>query len=134
MAKKDPFKEIMSNIDWTRLVPILQPLIVFGAWIVFNKFDSRARMVSRVIAIAEPIPTVDLNVPKAVTLASMYLFTDEILDVLDDVLDFLGIGGKIKDIIEDTKGFLETEVQKPKEEESFQSFLERRLRETGLFG
>jgi len=127
----------MKNIDFTRwlqaLIPVMQPIIIFGAWIGFNKLDSRARAVSRLIAIAEPIPTIDLNVPRPVALASMYLFADEVLDVLDEVRDFLGIGGKVKDIIADTKEFFETEVQEPKPGETWLSFLERRLRETGLF-
>jgi len=127
----------MKNIDFTRwlqaLIPVMQPILIFGAWIGFNKLDSRARAVSRLIAIAEPIPTIDLNVPRPVALASMYLFADEVLDVLDEVRDFLGIGGKVKDIIADTKEFFETEVQEPKPGETWLSFLERRLRETGLF-
>ncbi len=89
MAKKDPFKEIMSNIDWTRLVPILQPLIIFGAWLIFSKLDKRADAVSKLIAIAEPIPAIDLNVPKPVVLASLFHSTDEALQILGDVIEFL---------------------------------------------
>ena len=89
MAKKDPFKEIMANIDWTRLVPILQPLIIFGAWLAFAKFDKRADAVSKLIALAEPIPAIDLNVPKPVVLASLFHATDEALQILGDVIEFL---------------------------------------------
>ena len=89
MAKKDPFTEIMSNIDWTRLVPILQPLIIFGAWLAFAKFDKRADAVSKLIALAEPIPAIDLNVPKPVVLASLFHSTDEALQILGDVIEFL---------------------------------------------
>ena len=70
MAKKDPFQQIMANVDWTRLVPILQPLMVFGAWLAFSKIDKRADAVSKLIAVCEPIPAIDLNVPKPVVLAS----------------------------------------------------------------
>ena len=51
---------------WTGpgLVPILQPLIVFGAWLAFSKIDKRADAVSKLIAVCEPIPAIDLNVPK----------------------------------------------------------------------
>ena len=89
MAKKDPFTELMSNIDWTRLVPILSPLIVFGAWLLFSKFDKRADAVSKLIAVAEPIPAIDLNVPKPVVLASLYHSLDQALDIHDDVIEFL---------------------------------------------
>ena len=105
MAKKDPFTELMSNIDWTRLVPILSPLIVFGAWLAFAKFDKRADAVSKLIAVAEPIPAIDLNVPKPVVLASLYHSLDQALDILDDVIEFLqGIEiPSAKEIIDDIK-------------------------------
>jgi len=89
MAKKDPFQQIMANVDWTRLVPILQPLIVFGAWLAFSKFDKRADAVSKLIAVCEPIPAIDLNVPKPVVLASLYHALDEAMEILDDVIAFL---------------------------------------------
>ena len=89
MAKKDPFQQIMANVDWTRLVPILQPLIVFGAWLAFSKIDKRADAVSKLIAVCEPIPAIDLNVPKPVVLASLYHALDEAMEILDDVVKFL---------------------------------------------
>lgn len=106
MAKKDPFQEIMANIDWTRLVPILQPLIIFGAWLAFAKFDKRADAVSKLIALAEPIPAIDLNVPKPVVLASLYHSTDEALKILNDVIEFfedieIPSAGEIIDDIKD---------------------------------
>ena len=115
MAKKDPFKEIMSNIDWTRLVPILQPLIIFGAWVIFAKLDKRADAVSKLIAIAEPIPAIDLNVPKPVVLASLYHSLDQALDILEDVIEFpQGIEiPSAKEIIDDIK---EEIVEETKEE------------------
>ena len=130
---KPKIEEIPWDIILPEVVKAFTPFIQGITWYGFNKLDSRARAVSRLIAIAEPIPTIDLNVPRPVALASMYLFADEVLDVLDEVRDFLGIGGKVKDIIADTKEFFETEVQEPKPGETWLSFLERRLRETGLF-
>ena len=126
MAKKDPFQQIMANIDWTRLVPILQPLIIFGAWVIFSKLDKRADAVSKLIAIAEPIPTIDLNLPRPVVLASLYHSVDEALDVLKDVIDF------IKDIdipsadeiIDAAKEEITPDVKPPTAEE-IQSFIDR---------
>ena len=118
MAKKDPFKEIMSNIDWTRLVQILSLLIVFGAWLLFSKFDKRADAVSKLIAIAEPIPTIDLNVPKPVVLASLYHALDQALDILEDVIEFLQDVNvpSAEEIIEEIKKEGEEAVEKTKEE------------------
>jgi hypothetical protein len=43
----------------------------------------------KLIAIAEPIPTIDLNLPRPVVLASLYHSTDEALDVLTDVINYI---------------------------------------------
>ena len=95
MAKKDPYEQIMSNIDWNRailtIIPILQPILIFGLWIFFSKMNKRADAVSKLIAIVEPIPTIDLNVPSPVVLASLYHSLDEALSFWpDSVTDVLG--------------------------------------------
>lgn len=76
MAKKPTLETLATNIDWNRailtVIPLLQPFIIFGAWLTFARMNTKASVVSKIIAIAEPIPTLDLNVPKEVVLASMY--------------------------------------------------------------
>jgi len=93
MKKETDFQELMKNVDYTRwlqaLIPVMQPIIVFGAWLGFSMIDKKASVVSKLIAIAEPIPTIDLNVPRPVVLASLYHSTDEALKVLEDVIKFL---------------------------------------------
>ena len=83
----------MKGIDRNRYLPviigIMQPVLIFGGWLAFAKFDKRADALSKLIAIAEPIPTVDLNLPRPVVLASLYHATDEALQILNDVIDFL---------------------------------------------
>ena len=121
MAKKDPFKEIMANIDWTRLVPILQPLIIFGAWIIFSKFDKRADAVSKLIAIAEPIPALDLNVPKPVVLASLYHSMEDALVMLDALAQALEelpgvVSEKLQELIKGVKEEIIPESPIEKEE------------------
>lgn len=84
------FDEIMKNVDFTRVlqitVPILQPVIIGGLWLLLAKFDKRADAVSKFIAIAESIPTIDLNLPRPVVLASLYHSIDEALDMLKEVI------------------------------------------------
>ena len=138
MAKKDPYQQIMSNIDWNRIVltiiPVLQPILIFGAWIAFAKMDERADAVSKIIALAEPLPTIDLNVPQVIVLASLYHSTAEALDstvrpngeALDEFVS------TFKERF--TGDWMDPDIAKPKEDESWQQFLERRLKETGLFG
>ena len=87
------FEKIMKNVDFTRVlqitVPILQPVIIGGLWVLLSRFDKRADALSKLIAIAEPIPTIDLNLPKPVVLASMYHSVDEFSKVLDEVIQRL---------------------------------------------
>ena len=122
--KKDPYQQIMANIDWNRIlltiIPILQPVLIFGGWYIFSRMDKRADALSKLIAVTEPIPAVDLNLPSAVVLASLY-------HSLEEAMSFW------PEIPEPVKEFFDTEVQKPKEGETWQQFIERRLRETGLF-
>jgi len=92
MKKEDNFEELMKNIDFTRwlqaLIPVMQPIIIFGAWLGFSMIDKKASAVSKLIALAEPIPTIDLNVPKPVVLASLYHSTDIALKILNDVIKY----------------------------------------------
>ena len=87
------FEEVMKGIKWNRIIPpmvsVLQPVIIFGLWLGFARYDKRADAVAKIIAIAEPIPTIDLNIPRPVVLASLYHSVDEALDVLTDVIEFM---------------------------------------------
>jgi len=93
MAKKNSFEELMKGIDWNRYLPavvgIMQPVVIFGAWLAFSKMDNRADALSKLIAIAEPIPTLDLNIPPPVVLASLYHSVDELADVIEKVIEFI---------------------------------------------
>ena len=137
----------MKGIKWNRMIPplvsVLQPVILFGLWLGFAKLDKRADALSKLIAIAEPLPfEIDLNVPQPVVLASLYHSVDETLDILEEVMTQLENFNlpSVEEIVKRVKEELtpdiieETEIQKPKEGETWQQFLERRLRETGLFG
>ena len=145
-SEKD-FQKLMEGIKWNRIIPplvsVLQPVIIFGLWLGFSKIDKRADAVSKLIAIAEPLPfEIDLNVPQPVVLASLYHSVDETLDILEEVMTQLENFNlpSVEEIVKRVKEELtpdiieETEIQKPKEGETWQQFIERRLRETGLFG
>jgi len=92
MKKETDFEELMKNVDYTRwlqaLIPVMQPIIIFGAWLGFSMINKKASAVSKIIALAEPIPTIDLNVPKPVVLASLYHSADIALKILNDIIDF----------------------------------------------
>ena len=145
-SEKD-FEELLKGIKWNRIIPplvsVLQPVILFGLWLGFAKIDKRADAVSKLIALAEPLPfEIDLNVPQPVVLASIYHSVDETLDIIEEVItrlenfDFPSVEAIVKRIKEELTPDIieETEIQKPKEGESWEDFVRRRLRETGLFG
>jgi len=94
MTKDTEFEKLTKNIDWNRalltVIPLLQPFIIFGAWLTFSRMNLKASIVSKIIAIAEPIPTLDLNVPKEVVLASLFDFTEDTLEVIGKVTDLFG--------------------------------------------
>tara|TARA_R110002020_G_C16144215_1_gene762121 strand:- start:399 stop:932 length:534 start_codon:yes stop_codon:yes gene_type:complete len=87
------FEKLMENVDFTRvmqiLIPILQPVIIGGLWLGLSKLDSRASALSALITICEPIPTMDLNLPPPVVLASMYHSVDELADIVEEVIQAL---------------------------------------------
>jgi len=114
-------EKITKNIDWNRVlltvIPLLKPFIIFGSWVMFARINTKASVTSKLIAIAEVIPTIDLGVPKEIVLASLYDFTDESLDLLNDIsetiLDPIGLKAT-QDLITNVKELVtegETQVE-----------------------
>ena len=93
MAKNDNFKQILKDINWNRVVltviPLLQPFILFGAWVIFARVNTKANILSKFVAIAEAIPTLDLGIPKEVVLASLYDFSSDTVDIVEKIADTL---------------------------------------------
>ena len=91
MAKNDSISEILKDINWNRLlltvIPLLQPFIIFGAWVWFARLNTKASVVSKFVAIAEAIPALDLGIPKEVVLASLYDFSDDTINIVDKLVD-----------------------------------------------
>jgi len=91
-SQKD-FEELMKGIKWNRIIPpavsVLQPVIIGGLWLLACRLDKRADATAKFIAIAETIPTIDLNLPKPVALASIYHTIDETMDVLTEVIEWI---------------------------------------------
>jgi len=126
-SQKD-FEELMKGIKWNRIIPplvsVMQPVILFGLWLGLTKLDKRADAVSKLIAIAEPIPAIDLNIPKPIVLASLYHSLDEALDVLTDVIQFIKdfdipsaetIINEAKDEIKEQVGLGELDIDQKKQ-------------------
>jgi len=87
------FEELLKGIKWNRIIPpmvsVLQPIIIGGLWLGACRWDNRADATAKFIAIAETIPTIDLNIPRPVVLASLYHTIDETFDVLQEVIEWI---------------------------------------------
>ena len=90
MAKNN-FSEILKDINWNRVIltviPLLQPFILFGSWVIFARVNKKAGILSKFVAIAEAIPTLDLGIPREVVLASLYDFADDTIEIVDKIVD-----------------------------------------------
>ena len=91
-SQKD-FEKLFKSVEWNRIIPplvsVLQPVIIGGLWLGACRFDKRADATAKFIAIAETIPTIDLNIPRPVVLASLYHTIDETFDVLQEVIEWI---------------------------------------------
>lgn len=112
MIKKDKFQEWTEKMkvrQWLQaLTPVLAPAVMFGLWLVFAKLDKRADALSKFIAMSEPIPTIDLSLPKPIVLASLYHATEDALKMMEAVLEFFeDLPTEIRKLFEDVKEEIE---------------------------
>ena len=148
-----PPKVDFDKIPWDVVIPAtiqaFTPFIQGITWLAISKVDKRISAMNNLIAVAEIVPTIDLGLPKGIVLAAMYDKTDEALDMLNflaQAITTLPANLKlfIQVMVDEAKETIiseitpdiieETEIQERKPGESWQDFIERRLRETGLFG
>jgi len=143
-------KKELPDINWELITPelikVFTPFIQAIAWLGLSKVDPKVNAMNNLIAIAEVVPAVDLNLPRGIVLAAMYDKTTDALKMMSDLLDVLedipeNLKKLIKDMIDESKKAVvdiipdvPPEIQRRKKGETWQQFLERRLRETGLFG
>ena len=143
----------VPDINWDLITPSLieafTPIIQGVTWLGLSKIDPKVTALNNLIAVAEIVPTIDLGLPKGIVLAAMYDKTDEALDMINQlaqaITDLPGdLKNFIQNVVDEAKEAIvseitpdiieETEIQERKPGESWQDFIERRLRETGLFG
>ena len=77
MAEKFSYSELTKDIEWNRifigLVPAIatNPLVITGIWLLLSKRFTQVNRLNTIIALAELVPTLDLNLPPGVTLGAM---------------------------------------------------------------
>ena len=147
MAPKIDFDKIPWDVVIPATIQAFTPFIQGITWLAISKFDKRISAMNNLIAVAEIVPTVDLGLPKGIVLAAMYDKTDEALDMvnfLSQAIVTLPANLKLfiqalvdeakEEIAEIIPDLPEVDIAERKPGESWQAFIERRLRETGLFG
>jgi len=126
-------KKELPNINWELITPELikafTPFIQAVTWYSLSKIDPKVNAMNNLIAIAEVVPAVDLNLPRGIVLAAMYDKTTDALKMMADLLDVLedipeNLKNLIKDMIDESKQAV-TEIIDPITEVShdFQSAL-----------
>jgi len=105
-------KKELPNINWDLITPELiktfTPFIQAIAWLGLSKIDPKVNAMNNLIAIAEVVPAVDLNLPRGIVLAAMYDKTTDALKMMADLLDVLedipeNLKNLIKDMIDESK-------------------------------
>ena len=102
MAKKAAPE--VPDINWDLITPSLieafTPIIQGVTWLGLTKMDPKVNALNNLIAIAEVLPTVDLNLPRGIVLAAMYDKTADSLKMLSDLAAALeGVPQDLKEYI-----------------------------------
>jgi len=112
MTTKPPIDSETIQKFLLPLIPSLIPFIQAGGWYMFTKLDKRANALNNLIALAEIIPAVDLNIPKGVVLAALYDKTEDSLKILNDLVQTIKeIPMTVKQTVADTFSKVKTELE-----------------------
>ena len=108
MVKKPELPEINWDLITPELIKVFTPFIQAIAWLGLSKVDPKVNAMNNLIAIAEVVPAVDLNLPRGIVLAAMYDKTTDALKMMADLLDVLedipeNLKNLIKDMIDEAK-------------------------------
>ena len=91
LIKKNYKNNKAEELPWESIAriaaPILSPIVLSIAWILLTKIDKRIDWLSNIIAVAEVIPTVDLNLPQGVVLGSLYASAEDVQKILTAIVE-----------------------------------------------
>jgi len=89
MAKKIEVPEINWELITPELIKAFTPFIQALTWLGLTRVDPKVNALNNLIAIAEVVPTVDLNLPRGIVLAALYDKTADSLKMMSDLLEIL---------------------------------------------
>jgi len=111
---KDPLNFSFENVlEIAKLImPVAAPFVQGALWFGFTKLDKRAAALNNLIALAEIIPAVDLNLPKGVVLAALYDKTEDAVKIINDLIQGLKeIPNTVKKQVEKIKDDIEEKIE-----------------------
>jgi hypothetical protein len=86
--KKEQQQQLITILQTIPLI-LSNPLVIAGAWLGISKMFPSVNLLNNLIATAEIVPTVDLNVPQGVVLGAMIDKTDDAIDLFNDIVEFI---------------------------------------------
>ena len=106
----------VPDINWDLITPSLieafTPIIQGVTWLGLTKVDPKVNALNNLIAIAEVLPAVDLNLPRGIVLAAMYDKTADALKMLNELAAALeGVPNDLKEFIDELVKETETAIK-----------------------
>lgn len=91
VVKEEAKEQQQQLITILQTIPLIlsNPFIQAFLWYQLSKMSPKVNLLNNVIATAEIVPTVDLNVPKGVVLGAMLDKTEDTINLWNDVKDFM---------------------------------------------
>jgi len=107
VVKEENQKQIDRAITLLQTIPILinHPLVIAGIWYQLSQMVPSINALNNLIATAEIVPTVDLNIPPGVVLGAMIDKTDDSIELFNEIKDFI-FDFEIPDVKEEITDYL----------------------------
>ena len=84
--KKEQQQQLITILQTIPLI-LSNPLVIAGAWLGISRMFPSVNLLNNLIATAEIVPTVDLNVPQGVVLGAMIDKTDDAINLFNEIVD-----------------------------------------------
>jgi len=90
--KREQQKQLITVLQTIPLI-LSNPLTIAAVWFGLSKISPQINLLNNLIATAELVPAVDLNVPQGVVLGAMIDKTDDSIALFNEIKEFIFEGG-----------------------------------------
>jgi len=92
--KKNGLDKSIDTVALSNVIAGFTPLITAFAWYMLTTVNATAKNLSYVIAAAETVPTLDLNLPPGINLGSYFVAVDEMIPLVGRAAEMLQQAGE----------------------------------------